>query len=75
MKRIAFIIALLGVAITGCQSQYWTFLPDAENDTVAVVDQPEPEPEPPVIEPVEKPPEPAVTPKQVIFVLGIDGMD
>jgi hypothetical protein len=72
MKKLAFILGLLSVATFGCKSQFWTFLPQPEAETVAVTDRPV---EKPPEEPGEKPPEPETTPKQVILILGIDGMD
>jgi len=76
MKLLALILALLSITAFGCKHQYWTMVSSEEGETVAVVDQPEntepeikqPEPEP---EPDVEPP----TPKQIIFILGIDGMD
>ena len=88
MKQLLFTLALLAAAmVSACKHQYWTFVPDNETDTVAVVDnesdnepvkpgpvQPEPvKPEPSQPEPKPEP-EP-VAPKEIIFVLGIDGMD
>ena len=68
MKKFIPTIALLSLLALGCKQQFWTFLPDAPDNTVAVSqpanNQPEPEPTP----------EPE-TPKHIIFVLGIDGMD
>ncbi len=65
MRYTLFIVALLALFTAGCKYQYWTFIPN--NDPVMVANtepQPEPEPEP----------EPQ-TPKEIIYVLGIDGMD
>jgi hypothetical protein len=79
MKRLAFILSLLSIAAFGCKQQFWTFLPQPEDETIAVSEPPKNEPtEPPKIEPAPEPDEPKVepeTPKQVILVLGIDGMD
>ncbi len=87
MKQLVFTLALLAaVAVSACKHQYWTIVPGNDADTVAVVDKPDdtdPKPEPVKPEPVkpepnqpdpEPEPEP-VAPKEIIFVLGIDGMD
>ena len=89
MKQLLFTLALLAaVAVSACKHQYWTIVPGNEADTVAVVDnepvkpepvQPEPvKPEPVTPEPNQPDPKPVpepVAPKEIIFVLGIDGMD
>jgi hypothetical protein len=80
MKRFAFILALLSIAAFGCKQQFWTFLPQQEDETIAVSEPPKEEPRtgPPKIEPAPEPIDPKVepeTPKQVILILGIDGMD
>jgi hypothetical protein len=72
MKRLLPILLLLGFAAIGCKQQFWTFIPQPEDETVAVVDKPV---EKPVEKPIEKPVETPETPKQVILILGIDGMD
>jgi hypothetical protein len=45
----------------GCKNQYWTFIP---NDEPLITANTDPEPD-----------TPAESPKEIIFVLGIDGMD
>lgn len=91
MKQLLFTLALLAaVAVSACKHQYWTIVPGNDADTVAVVDnepgpvkpepaQPQPaQPEPVKPEPNQPDPEPQpepVAPKEIIFVLGIDGMD
>jgi hypothetical protein len=72
MTKLAFVLSLLSITAFGCKQQFWTFIPQPENETVAVVDKPT---EKPVEKPDEKPVEPPETPKQVILILGIDGMD
>jgi hypothetical protein len=77
MKKLACILVLFALAATGCKQQYWIFN-NTEPEVVAVVDtrpdapqpeapDPEPEPDKPVVEPE--------TPKEVIYILGINGMD
>jgi hypothetical protein len=63
MRYTLFFAALLALFTAGCKNQYWTFIP---NEDPVMVANTEPEPEPDV--------EPQA-PKQIIFVLGIDGMD
>ena len=79
MKYALPILMFLALAAFGCKHEYWTFVPGDEGETVAVVDKPEPEPEvkePEVKEPEVKEPEvEPPTPKEIIFILGIDGMD
>lgn len=80
MKKLALILSLLSIAAFGCKQQCWTFIPQPEDETVAVTDKPtekpvEKPPEEPVEKPIEKPIETPETPKQVILILGIDGMD
>lgn len=78
MKKFALMLALIALAAAGCKQQYWIFN-TTEPEVVSVVDtrpdapQPEapdpeqPDPEKPVVEPE--------TPKEVIYILGINGMD
>lgn len=81
MRQLLFMLAVLAaVAVGACKHQYWTIVPGSEADTVAVVDkQPEPvAPEPAKPEPSQPDPKPVpepIAPKEIIFVLGIDGMD
>jgi hypothetical protein len=59
MKHTLLICAL-ALAAAGCKYQYWTFVP---SDPVMVANtEPEPDVEP-------------QAPKEIIYVLGIDGMD
>ncbi|MBZ0137599.1 MAG: hypothetical protein K8I27_14630 [Planctomycetes bacterium] len=75
MRALVPILAIAALLVLGCKHQYWTMVSSDEGNTVAVADQPEvTEPavdEPETTEPEVKPP----TPKQIIFTLGIDGMD
>jgi hypothetical protein len=75
MNKTLPILVLLVLALAGCKHEYWTIVPDDGGRTVAVSEptpEPQPTPEPePTTEPQVEPP----TPKQVIFILGIDGMD
>ena len=75
MKKTAFVIALFGLVLFGCKHQYWTIIDSDEGETVAVVDQPEPKPEVVQPEPESEPEVTPPTPKQIIFILGVDGMD
>lgn len=76
MKKLAFILTLFSIAAFGCQQQFWTFIPQPEDEPVAVADKPvEKPPDNSEETPVEKPVEPAETLKQVVLILGIDGMD
>ncbi|MBX3472767.1 MAG: hypothetical protein KF754_00080 [Planctomycetes bacterium] len=73
MKRLVPILVLLLLAAAGCQSSQWTWSKQWGGGQPAQVlpehgPQPKPEPEP-------KPEEQPQTPKDVIFVLGINGMD
>lgn len=83
MKRLVPFLLLILVAAAGCKSSQWTFSKDWGGGEPAPT-QPKPEPArpAPVVTPqVEKTPEPepqpvpAPAPKDVIFVLGINGMD
>jgi hypothetical protein len=65
MRYTLFFAALLALFTAGCKNQYWTFIPN-EDPVMVANTEPEPQPEPDV--------EPQA-PKQIIFVLGIDGMD
>jgi hypothetical protein len=65
MKYLIAILALVTLAAAGCKHQYWTILGDTGAEPVIVADTPEP----------EQPKPEAQAPKEVIFILGIDGMD
>lgn len=78
MKRLA-IVAVFALGLCGCKHQYWTITDSPETEPVAAADQPAPQSEkPPEVTQPEPEPGPAPEPqpaKQVLFVLGIDGMD
>lgn len=84
MKRFWLSCAvLLLLATSACKETYWTFVSRGGGE-IARADQPANVPPPPVNPPAPEPapakPEPAtpaqpVTPKDIIYVLGIDGMD
>lgn len=76
MKRLA-IIAALAISLCGCKHQYWTITESPESEPIPAADQPAPQPEkPPEVQQPEPEAEPEPQPaKEVIFVLGIDGMD
>lgn len=70
MSKALPVFAALALMLFGCKHQYWTMVSPEEGETVAAS---ETTPEPGI-----KQPEPEVTPptpKQVIYILGIDGMD
>jgi hypothetical protein len=65
MKYASAILVLFALVFAGCKHQYWTILGDTGAEPVIVADTPEP----------EQPEPEAQAPKEVIFILGIDGMD
>jgi len=72
MKNFA-ILLLLVLGLAGCKHQYWTITESPATEPVPVTDQPAPQPDKlPEVKQPEPEPQPA---KEVIFVLGIDGMD
>lgn len=78
MKKLALVIAACGLFLFGCKHQYWTMVDSGGGQSVAVAETtPEPEvKDPEVAEPEVKEPEvEPPTPKEIIFILGIDGMD
>jgi outer membrane biosynthesis protein TonB len=87
MKRLIPILLLSLIALAGCKSNQWTFSKSwggGESQPTSEPAKPEPaipEPAKPAIptEPtkpvVEVKPEQVEAPKDVIFVLGINGMD
>lgn len=78
MRKLA-IFALAALALAGCKHQYWSITDSAGAEPIPATDQPEPQPDkPPEVTQPEAEPEPVPEPqpaKEVIFVLGIDGMD
>lgn len=75
MKALIPLLAFAALLSFGCKHQYWTMVDSGGGETAAIVDQPLPEPE--VTDPQPEP-EPEVepqAPKQIIFILGINGMD
>ena len=83
MRILALLVVTLALVSFGCKHEHWTLLPSQADDTVAVVDnepapqvENEPQPEQPV-EPEQpaEPEPPAETAKEIIFILGVDGMD
>ena len=76
MKKLALTIAVFGLFMLGCQHQYWTITESEESETVTVSETtPEPEVEQPEVEPEPEPEVEPPTPKEIIFILGVDGMD
>ncbi|MBK8207421.1 MAG: hypothetical protein IPK87_11640 [Planctomycetes bacterium] len=74
MRTLTVILALATLVLAGCKSQYWVW---AEKDEPIIAANDTPENAPPV-EPAPDQPEPEPepqAPKEIIFVLGIDGMD
>lgn len=78
MKKFAILI-LLVLGLAGCKHEYWTITESPESEPIPAADQPAPQPDkPPEVKQPEPEPEPEPKPqpaKEVIFVLGIDGMD
>lgn len=78
MRRLLPILLLVLVASAGCKGTQWTFSKNwGGGQPASNAPQPEPKPEPKPEPAPDKPqpkPEPE-SPKDVIFVLGIDGMD
>lgn len=76
MKRLLPILLLLSFAAAGCKSSQWTFSKNWGGGQATPTD-PRPDPAPrPQPEPAPPGPKPEPqTPKDVIFVLGINGMD
>lgn len=69
MKNVLCILAFTALLLAGCKSGNWVWQ-QKEDPIIAANNAPETDPEP---EP-EREPEPQA-PKEIIFVLGIDGMD
>ncbi len=81
MKRLWLCcVIMLMLATSACKETYWTFLNRGGGEVARVNEPVVPEPQPVKPEPQPAKPEPApspdpVTPKDIIYVLGIDGMD
>jgi hypothetical protein len=71
--RTGLIVLLLGsLALLGCKREYWTIGDWNEPPAIRQTTKPEPHTEP-KSEP--EPETPAQPPKEIIYVLGVDGMD
>ncbi|MBX3460423.1 MAG: hypothetical protein KF696_10760 [Planctomycetes bacterium] len=69
MRYAAHILVFAALLLAGCKGQFWVWQQSPElifAEEEAEHEQPKPEPEP------DQPPQ---APKEIIFVLGIDGMD
>ncbi|MCC7509476.1 MAG: hypothetical protein IT464_08885 [Planctomycetes bacterium] len=70
MRIFAAILGMAVLVLAGCKSQYWVWA-EKDEPIIAANNTPRVEPQPDDPEPEPEP----QAPKEIIFVLGIDGMD